>query len=1221
MKEKFTGLLKWIIDKLSWLYDKLQLDSSLKKFPYHSLSPIKSADEDNCYFNALTWAIENRKNEDIKNIAIAGPFGSGKSSVLKTFEKKNTNQDLHILNISLANFKNGEISEGETQKKDLPRLIELSILQQIFYHEKDSKIPDSRFRKIRSFRTVDLLIKTFGALLFSCALINIFFQNSLVEILKKIGLTLPDKSWLTITSLIILFIGISILIFNSVRAIHSLRVSKFKIKDAEIEVDKSVNKSILNHHLDEILYFFEVTKYNVVVIEDLDRFGQTEIFTKLREINLLINNSKKINKDVVFVYAIRDDMFLDEERTKFFDFVIPIIPVINSSNSNEILLEKKTQNKFDISDNLIDNISLFIEDMRILHNIINEYFIYHSKLDKKLDQDKLLSMIVYKNMFPNDFTKLSRNEGNLFKTLAQKKNYIKLESKKIDEQIALIEKEIQDLESLKIHEIKELRTIYLFHYINKLNSLNSFTINGVDVSPNEMLEDKYFKYLVEDKVPNVVVFQSGYHQPRTRNNPVKFDNVSKEINDNETYDERVEKINKWHKNHVNKLRKKIEELENKKQEIKSVPISKLIKPIINEDNSVSKQEILINVLLRNSYINEDYLDYISIFYEGSLSKQDHQFLLNVKAELASEFDYNLIKIDKLISKINPNDFKESHILNYKLVNHILTDNKKTIQKTNVFEQLSNESKKSIGFIDGFIQNESNVPLFIENLCSYWGNIWNYISNFSNFTNEKKEKYLKLILCHAKINDLKEIAKNSDLKQLIEYKANFVDFINDDIRVKEIIEKLEVKFEKLDVSKSSSDVIEFIYSGYYYGFNAEILKVLVDKIGELNESSFNTSNYNSIKTSGCDDLLEHIKFHINEYIENVYFAITTNISEVEVDYIELLGNKELSAKNIEKLVNRTETKISDVTLLEGDNIADVILKYSKVVPTWANVMFYYENNDGQISNELLQFLNQESNYNELSKNKIPTDNKENNENRYRPFILSLIKQVELNDNAYNYLLKSVPYIYNNIDFEDLPYKKVKLLLDNKILVLTSDNYNNLKEKYEDLHIGLVIYKKAQFLKSISDYEIDQDDFFLLISSNGLSSEEKNLILNDLDESIIISNSNTLVKIGNLILESSLFSISSSILKRVLLTNSISVKHKIKILALKQSQLDSDLLTDFLNSLGEPFEEITISGKKPLLDYNEENLKLAEILKTEDYISNFKIEEDKGIRIYTFRKQRE
>ena len=41
-----------------------------------------------------------------------------------------------------------------------------------------------------------------------------------------------------------------------------------------------------------------------------------------------------------FVYAIRDDIFTDTDRTKFFDFIIPVIPIINSTNSGEIFLQK-----------------------------------------------------------------------------------------------------------------------------------------------------------------------------------------------------------------------------------------------------------------------------------------------------------------------------------------------------------------------------------------------------------------------------------------------------------------------------------------------------------------------------------------------------------------------------------------------------------------------------------------------------------------------------------------------------------------------------------------------------------------------------------------------------------------------------------------------------------------------------------------------------------------
>src|SRR5690606_9992320 len=121
-------------------------------------------------------------------------------------------------------------------------------------------------------------------------------------------------------------------------------INTLKIQNTEIGIGENLNKSILNRHIDEILYFFSIRPYNVVIIEDLDRFQETEIFTKLREVNLLLNNSEKTKrKEIVFVYAVRDDMFTDRERTKFFDFIIPVIPVINSSNSSEILLKKKNQ--------------------------------------------------------------------------------------------------------------------------------------------------------------------------------------------------------------------------------------------------------------------------------------------------------------------------------------------------------------------------------------------------------------------------------------------------------------------------------------------------------------------------------------------------------------------------------------------------------------------------------------------------------------------------------------------------------------------------------------------------------------------------------------------------------------------------------------------------------------------------------------------------------------
>ncbi len=122
---------------------------------FDALTPIDNATNKEIYFVALNEALSN---DDIKNIALTGIYGSGKSSILKTFQKNYDNYN--YLNISLASFKeNTEPKPGEVES--LNRLIELSILQQIFYKEKHSDIPDSRFKRIKNINQKQVFLNSF----------------------------------------------------------------------------------------------------------------------------------------------------------------------------------------------------------------------------------------------------------------------------------------------------------------------------------------------------------------------------------------------------------------------------------------------------------------------------------------------------------------------------------------------------------------------------------------------------------------------------------------------------------------------------------------------------------------------------------------------------------------------------------------------------------------------------------------------------------------------------------------------------------------------------------------------------------------------------------------------------------------------------------------------------------------------------------------------------
>ena len=71
---------------------------------FHFLTPVV-ADNDKAksYIDALKAGVDN---PEVQNIALCGAYGSGKSSILKAFEKKDT--QYHFLNIPLTAFKNSE---------------------------------------------------------------------------------------------------------------------------------------------------------------------------------------------------------------------------------------------------------------------------------------------------------------------------------------------------------------------------------------------------------------------------------------------------------------------------------------------------------------------------------------------------------------------------------------------------------------------------------------------------------------------------------------------------------------------------------------------------------------------------------------------------------------------------------------------------------------------------------------------------------------------------------------------------------------------------------------------------------------------------------------------------------------------------------------------------------------------------------------------------------
>ncbi|MEI7240196.1 P-loop NTPase fold protein, partial [Pectobacterium brasiliense] len=412
---------------------------------FQTLTPIVDPDKEGYqpYFKALDYALSR---DDVKNIAITGPYGAGKSSVILSYLKKIEGRkrlwhrlkywlrftslkpaDEHVT-ISLANFETDEtLKSSESLSKE--QSIEYSILQQILYKVDKGTLPDSRVERIHT-RSVGQILTTSCLLFFVLALAivvtTLLFPQKIVstfslssEVSHFIAIH-PVWRWGCIGSLSFIICWYLLSRFYRIGFFdRKIALDKVNLLKAEIAAEKQNTASLLNLYIDEIVYFFLKTKYKVVVFEDLDRLNNGHIFIKLREINQVVNNSSLLEKKPIkFIFAVREDLLKDaESQTKFFDFIVPVIPAVDSENAYDILSGKVINFNAADKEQFFKKVSLYLTDMRVMNNVINEFNIFKKLITGEISDVKLFSLIMYKNLCTKDFTLLDNQDGFLYRVV------------------------------------------------------------------------------------------------------------------------------------------------------------------------------------------------------------------------------------------------------------------------------------------------------------------------------------------------------------------------------------------------------------------------------------------------------------------------------------------------------------------------------------------------------------------------------------------------------------------------------------------------------------------------------------------------------------------------------------------------------------------------------------------------------------------------------------
>lgn len=1182
-----------------------------KKNEFTDLAPIDDIENGDEYLKALHWAI---KKEKVKNIALAGPYGAGKSSIIDTYLKKHRIIRSKSLRVSMATFVENKTDEnGNPKKISLEQdEIELGILKQLFYKVNYKKIPQSRYRKLHKINWkcvwgyLILIFLTFGVIEF------IFFPDTFQMIIAKIeeaGGKFGLKGMVSNSIFFALCVGGLAIIARTYRLVlFRFKVSEVKLPaETIVKNSEAAGETIFNKNMDEIVYFFEETKYRVVFFEDLDRLENPSIFIHLRELNTLLNNYDGIKGHIVFVYAIRDDIFTDTDRTKFFEFIIPVIPIINSTNSGEIFLQKLEESKkkgilHEISQEFILDVSPYIEDMRILQNIYNEFVIYKETIcidqDLKLSDETMMALIIFKNLYPQEFAELQMERGVVKQAFEDKQRYISEQCMQWKNKIDKFTLELEKYHDDCLERVKELKIAMLSAMVDWQGI--SYSIKkgcwGDEYFASEIMKDS-FELAKLEHLEDVKIKYYTWSHSQLEKSVDNFQEVFKQ------YQERIKNFQFVQKKGVSSIKSEIEDLKKNIHKLSSWSLKKLIEEfgvynVLSE--KVSKNKLLV-FMIRRGYIDEKYANYINYFKGASITKEDMNYILAVKNMEKLPYNYNLTKVGMVIQRLQPYEFEQKSIFNFILLEYLLSEEEDIEKRTVLMGQLSDETVESWKFIDEFINQTQYKERFIQILAMRWKNMWNYIVQDITITYERKIFYLRLLVDNVDSKRLFELNDEHNISSFIETNADILQHLSSiqDQKVISLIKTLGISFTNVAIENVSEKVLRYVFENQCYELNSTMIRSIVEFEDDTMLSDLDTRNYTTIISLGYEPLIKYIQENLNQYVKEIMLAPNNTREDVDqiMDLLErMLKNAPQEIEICSELLNHEEFCVDDISKCCGkfDSnfdqdvkiLWDELLDKEKVSLKWENIKCYWDRY--KITPELLRYIESKSEQLAYLENQCL------NEVFAEEFITSTI-----DDAAFEKLLPQLELEFD-IPIEKVEKQKVGILIKKKYIPFDVNKYSEIKAVYPDVCPDFILYNQEEYMKVMENIPMEETLLETLLFSSVLDFSNEKILLETFGENYM-----TLKIAENL--ANSAMPINKSVF--TVAWEYVDEKEKRALMFKCLSILEAADFEKCFSELSQWYSGFCDRSKKHSVELpnNEENQKLAKQLQDVSYITSYKLQE--------------
>ncbi len=888
----------------------------------------------------------------------------------------------------------------------------------------------------------------------------------------------------------------------------------------------------------------------------------------------------------------------------------------------------------DIDKRFLRNACLYFDNMRLVKNILNEYQDYDNHLKYlQLDKNQVFAIVVYKNYYPNDFSKLNSNRGLIYNIF----NDVKLSL--IDKKITQITDNIYELEESKVElsnemllSIDELNAVYSY-YLNSLirkkhDVVKHIKVDSETVDIDGYDEDVFLK--LESLKDKKIEFSSQNSSSHWFNSSdVSFSDVEDSTNSKLIYSERLAiiraKTNEGQKEISNNLSRPKDEL----YTIKNKTIKKLLQDIdikqLLQDEEIPDIPKQLMFFIINGYINENYPDYISLFFEPSISRSDKNYTMVINGRQMPKFELELTHQGELLSSyLSEDEMSTSSVLNISMLGYLLQTTDFVKHKQNFLYKICDKSDISVEFLAILFNKDVSylsllIPILIKQDDTVFDEILDDIEDEQTTNN-----YSKIIRYGIDILDTSSYLSEK-INIFLSQKNDYINFVMKSLsenegKFKQLSLSIQPKFSRLNAT--NLDLFNWLGEQGFFSVELDIIKAalmgnLLISLDEL-EDKLKTAPLTTIYDSEISYLVKDFwSENLSEYIKIILLGKDehTSYSENENVYIKALnvfGNRN---SIIERFIDITSTKIKDVSEVKNYQIQQYLIGSLKVQYSWLNVFKYfsksYEDQDDQgvyreIDGSLVKFLEngrsclQMINYTESDILGI-----EDWEDTKAEFDKNLFLCSELSDEAYEKLIDITDNNWDNSNLEDISQEKVQTLISLGKLSLTSENWEQVKEHAsKEVILAFLVKYHSTVIHDLDSVELRPEDIEELFCSNEVSNAHKQVLAESKAINLIESNETVRKKIIE-IYENERMSLPvyDQLLKYA---NSKELR---KLLLRQIKYLDKHEVLKVLKLLDEPYQKLA-KGEEVEFNNNEENRTLLEALNNAQIVKVPKAKKPKG-----------